>query len=489
MDNNNEFQMSESGLLPFDPIVLVRNVLKRWMAILTATLMVGVGSFIIADYSYQPQYSTTTTFVVTTRSSYNSVYDNLSSTTALASVFSELMNSSVLRRTVLTDAGLGSFNGSISAQVIPETNLLTLEVTDANPRTAFLVSRAIVENHEALTYEVVGDISLEVLQSPVVPSSPSNPINAMGQMRTVMLVTAFLVCILMAVRSYQQDTVRSGKEVRKKLDCHYLGEIPHENKYKTLRSWIRHQKTGILISNPVTSFRFVETINKLRRRVEQHIGHGKVLMVASLLENEGKSTVAANLALSMAKKHRRVLFLECDLRKPAGCTILEKKWTGPGVRDVLAGKVSAEEAVVQDRSNGLYLLLETKGGRNSADLAGSVRMKELIDWAREQFDYVVLDLPPMAVAMDAESVMEFADACLLVVRQDTAKAAALNKAIEALGKGRAKLIGCVLNNTYSTFLSSGQGYGGYGKYGKYGRYGKYGKYGQYAAYASKTSGK
>ena len=484
MSNQNEFHKSDSGILPFDPIVIVRDVVKQWLLILMISLMVGVGAYIVTDTSFQPVYTTNTTFVVSNRSSSNTVYSNLSSTTTLASVFSELMNSSVLRNTVLEEAGLSDFTGTISSSTIPETNLLNLRVTDSDPRTAFMVTRAIVENHESLTYEVVGNITLEVLQQPKVPTMPSNSVNAGQSMRTAMLLTAVLACVWLAYRSYSRDAVRSGKEAREKLDCRYLGEILHENKYKTLRSMIRHQKTGLLISNPISTFQFVETMRKITHRVEQHMGDGKVLLVTSLQENEGKTTVAANLALTMAKRHGRVLFLEGDLRKPAGCTILEKKWIGTGVRDVLSGKTEAEDAVIYDRSNGLYMLLERKAVRNSADLTGSDAMQRLIQWAREQYDYVIIDLPPMSMSMDAESVMECADASLLVLRQNGAEVPAIQRAIATLEKGRAKFLGCVLNNSYSSILSSGRGYDGYGKYGKYGRYAKYGHYGNQASQES-----
>lgn len=474
MDKNSEFHTMESSLLTFDLIVLVRDVLKRGLVILMATLMVGVGAYVVTDLRYQPVYTASTTFVVSSRSSSSTVYRNLTATTNLASVFSELMNSSLMRKTVLADAGLGDFGGQITASAVPETNLLTLRVTDTDPRMAFLVNRAIVEGHESLTYEVVGDVSLEVLQSPSVPTAPSNSPNPGGAMKRAMLLTAAVMCLGVAYLSYSRDTVRSGMEVRRKLDCRYLGEIPHERKYKTMRSWMRHQKNGVLITNPITSFQFGETIRKLRHRIERHMSGRKVLMVTSLLENEGKSTVAANLALSLARKYDRVLFLECDLRKPAGCTILEQDWKGPGVRDVLIGKANPEAAVVRDKKTGLYMLLDPKSIRNPAELMGSEAMRNLIDWARGSFDYVVLDLPPMAAAMDAESIMDFADASLLVVRQNAAKATELSKAIATLENGKAELLGCVLNNTFSSGLSGGQGYSSYGKYGNYGNYGGYG---------------
>ena len=82
----------------------------------------------------------------------------------------------------------------------------------------------------------------------------------------------------------------------------------------------------------------------------------------------------------------------------------------------------------------------------------------------------------MAAASDAESMTELADACLMVVRQNTAPAPALNKAISALDDQKAKLLGCVLNNVYSSRLTAGGGYGygyGYGHYRKYDHYSRY----------------
>ena len=474
MDSKNEKYMG--GFLPFHPIVLLWDVAKRWMLILLAALTVGVGAYIYTDATYSPVYRTTTTYVVTTYSTSATVFSNLSSTTSLASVFSELLNSSVMRKSILQQIGAKSFDGTIQAAVIPETNLLTVTVTASDPRTAFTVAQAIVDHHETVTYQVMDSISMEVLQYPVVPSNPINYSNASGQMKRMMLYAAVAAAVLLALVSYSRNTVRSGKEARAKLDCNFLGEIPHENKYKTLISQIRRQKTSILITSPVTGFRFVETIRKLSRRVEQHMHGGKVLMVTSLQENEGKSTVAVNLALAMAQKHKKVILIDCDLRKPACYALLDKNVTH-GVRDVLSGRVEIKEAIMQDRKSELYLLLERHGNSNSGDFVASAAMEELLIWARNEFDFVVLDLPPMAEVSDAESVTAYADASLLVVRQNVAHANAVNKAVETLHGGKAKLLGCVVNDVVSLALETGRGYGyGYG-YGKYGRYGYYGNYG------------
>lgn len=470
MEKKNEFNISGTGLLSFDPIVLLQDVLKRWLVIVLAALAVGVGSYISTDSAYVPQYRTNTIFVVTTRGSSTTVYSNLTSTSNVASLFTELLNSSIMRKTVMEEMGVSSLDAQISTSVISNTNLITMTVTSGDPRTAFLTAQTLIDKHETLTYAIVDGIVMEVLQHPSVPTGPINHADAMGQMKRMGVLAGLAAAAALAVLSFLRDVVRSGTEAQAKLDCDYLGEIPHEKKYKTVFSRMFRRKTSILIDNPVTSFRYVETLRKLRRRVEQHMDGGKVVMVTSLLENEGKSTVAVNLALALAKKHDRVLLIDSDLRKPACHAILDQKKFSAGIKEVLQGKTGLSDAVLKYKRTNLDILFGRKGDKNVGDLIVSDRMDALLNWAREHYDYVVLDLPPMAAASDAEGMTGLADACILVVRQNVAAAPALNKAIAALESQRAKLLGCVVNNVFTSRLSSGGGYGEY-KHNYYGSYG------------------
>lgn len=477
MEKTNELHTTVSGLLPFDPIVLVRDVLKRWLIVLLAALMVGVSTYIVKDASYAPVYKTNTVFVVTSKGSSTTVYNNLTSTSNVASLFTELMNSSIMRKNVMAQMGVSSLDATISTSVIPNTNLLTMTVSSSSPRTAFLTAKTLIETHETLTYTIVDGIVMEVLQYPTVPLKPVNSAGGMAAMKRSAVLAAAVTVLALGFLSFMRNAVRSGNEAQKKLDCEYLGHIPHEKKNKTLSSMLKRKKTSILIDNPVTSFQYVETIRKLRRRVEQHMGSGQVLMVTSLLENEGKSTVAVNLALSLAQKHNRVLLIDCDLRKPACHNILDHKQFACGIKEVLQGKANLADAVLRHQSTRLYLMLAKKGDQTAGDLIASERMRILLDWARKNFDYVVLDLPPMAAAADAEAMTALADASIMVVRQNEAVAPALNKAMSSLEGRKAKLLGCVLNNVHTSRISSGGGYGygyGYGKYHKYNYYKSYG---------------
>lgn len=490
-------QEAQEELLQFDPLVVVRSVLRRWYLIVVLAILAAQGAFTAAEITYRPEYTCATTFVVTMQGSSSSVFQNLSAASTLATTFSEVLNSSILRTTVLHALDMNTFDGKISAAVVDETNLLTMQVTASDPRTAFLVSKAVIEHHSEVSYQVMGDIILEVLQQPRVPMAPSNPMQAAAQAKKAALITAAAVCALLAATAILRDTVRSSWEVRQKLDCRVLAEIRHERKYKTFLSWLRHRKAGILMNDPVTSFSYTETIRSLRRRVEQHMPEGgKVLMVTSALENEGKSTIAVNLALAFAQKRQHVLLIDGDLRKPACHKIIGcRKWRAT-TTDVLRGAAPLEEAVVgYVRSPSLQLLMERRSSPNAAELAAGEGMAQLIAQARTQYDIVILDTPPMAAGPDTECMMELCDASLLVIRQDQARTKALLNALDVLQEAHASLLGCVLNDCYLSLLSEQGNYGygsgryGYGShYGQYGKYGKYGKYGQYAAADAQQAG-
>ncbi|MBR7178941.1 MAG: P-loop NTPase [Oscillospiraceae bacterium] len=483
----NELNPYQKTLLPFDPIVLAREAAGKWILVLVIAVIVGMFAYIYTDSMYVPFYRTSATLVLTTRDSASTFYDSLDATSSLATVFTEVLNSSVMYNNIVRELGMDSFRGAIHAAAIESTNLMTVQVTAADPRTAFQVIRILLEQHDTVTYEIMGDIVLEVLEPPVVPTAPANQTDSARSFVLAFAAAAVAAFAVLAVMAYFRDVVRSKEEAEAKLDCWCLAEIQHETKRLSLPERILRRKRSILITDPQTNFRYVTTMSKLSRRVEQNMHGGKVLMVTSVMENEGKTTVAANLALALSKKYPKVLLMDCDLHKPAIRKVMEQGLPELCTQDVIQGKAWLADAVKTDKRSRLQMLFAKRSNPQEAgDMIGSAGMAAMIAQARAQFDYVVIDLPPMSAAPDSEAVTELADAALLVVRQNGVLAGDLNRAIEDLQRGKAKLLGCVLNNVYATRFFSGEGYGsGHGRYGGYGSYGHYGRYGRYAAYTQK----
>ncbi len=467
-------QETQVELLSYDPFVVVVDVLRHWYLIVAAVLIAAQAAYVYTEMRYRPQYTTTTTFVVTMQESNATVYQNLSATTNLAGVFSEVLNSSLLRKLVVQTPGCERFDGSITAAAVAETNLLTMRVTDDDPRTAFLATQAIIEHHGEVSERIMGNIVLEVLQHPKVPTAPSNPMRARSNAKRAAVMAGVALCALLILTAAMRDTVRSAEEAASKLDCRVLGEVRHEKKKRTLRTLLRKNKSGILITNPLTTFSYTEKMRTLRRKIEQHLpAGGNVVMVTSALENEGKSTVVANLALMLARKRKRVLLIDCDMRKPACYKILGVNWQGGGPAEAAAGKAKPEELVVPyAEGQTLDLLLGAQSARSPAELCASEGMAALIAWAKQNYDCVLIDTPPMSAGADAECLADLVDASVLIVRQNWAEAKHLLGVVDVLHEARSKFIGVILTDCWTSALSEQSGYGyGYG----YGHYGKYGK--------------
>lgn len=472
----------ELELIPLTTIAaVIQDVIRKWYVILAAALIAAMAAFVWADITYTPEYATKTTFVVTAGGTNTTTYQNLSAANSLATVFSEVLNSSVLRDKVMEQVG-AEFHGTITATAVEETNLLTMTVKGDDPREVFVATRAMIDHHDIVTKEVLGNTVLDILQEPVVPSAPSNSKGAGRMMTMAAAAAAFAVIAVLSYISLMSDRIRGRAEADNKLSCRVLGELYHENKYRTVREFIAHKKSSILISNPVTSFAYTESMHKLSNRIKRRLHRDeKVIMVTSLLENEGKSTMAVNLALSLVRDGRKVLLIDCDLRKPSCSVILnqERKEKG-GVIDVLLGSAAMEDCVQQLEGSGLYLLADSRSLRTATNLSASQAMDEMLRRAAAQYDYVVVDTPPMSLTPDAECLSEFADAAVLVVRQNRAKAGDLNDVIAVLEKSNAHLLGCVLNDIHGLVnFASTYSYGSSGAYGKYGKYGRYGSYGGY----------
>ena len=393
MEEKKSAAVQERGVVErVHPLLLIREVLRKlWAAVMVAVILASC-AYVAAAQFYTPQYQTRTTFVVSTRGNSSSVYSNLNAATGMAQSFSQVLGSDVMKKRVAQELGVERIDGQISAVAIEETNLLEMRVTSENPRMAYLITRAVINNYGDLASTVLSNISLEILQQPHIPTAPINASSAMHTAKLAGLAGAALVVVLLCMRAYMRDTVKSEDEVESKLDTKLLAAVHHERKYKTFRAALAHKKTSILITNPTTGFLFVETFKKLRTRVEYQMRRSrcKVVMVTSVLEDEGKSTVSVNLALAMARKYQNVLLIDADMKKPAVHKILgyqdEEYATLP---ELLAEKVALRDALLVDPERRLATLLGRRGVENSTELCGGTSMRQLLEAARQQMDVII----------------------------------------------------------------------------------------------------
>lgn len=185
----------------------------------------------------------------------------------------------------------------------------------------------------------------------------------------------------------------------------------------------------------------------------------RTVMIASAVEAEGKTTTAANVALTLSHSYRRrVLLIDADLRRPSTHSLFQLD-NSVGLSDVLRTQVAGGRLPVHQVSENLWVLVAGRPERDPMSGLVSDTMKQVLTDAANEFDWVVVDTPPVALLTDANLLAAMIDLALVVVSASTTPYPLVKRAVDAIGPSR--ILGVVLNRAKRADLSVGYGY----KYG------------------------
>lgn len=187
------------------------------------------------------------------------------------------------------------------------------------------------------------------------------------------------------------------------------------------------------------------------------------LVITSSIPNEGKSTVACNVARAIASSGMRVCLVESDMRNRTLAGMLGVRSTG-GLYSVLSETMPLQQAIVSTSTENMFLLDAEPHIPNPADILASKRFAALVGKLEQMFDYVIIDTPPVGMFVDAAVVSTVVDAAVLVVRENFTKRQAVVQAYEQLRKAGGNVVGAVMN--YCNIEKSDYCYAYYNQQGK-----------------------
>jgi tyrosine-protein kinase Etk/Wzc len=337
----------------------------------------------------------------------------------------------------------------------------------------------LLQKHEEARIAKASTISnIKVVDPAITPDNPVKP------QKKKNLLLGLLVGLMFGVGAaffmdYLDDTIKDEEEAKRALAWPMLAMIPAiegssdgvQPPSRASRLVVRNKPK----SSVAEAFRGLRTaihFSSLKRDT-------KVVMITSSFPGEGKSTIAANLALTFAQAGNRVILVDCDLRRPSMNTLFEYP-RSPGVTEVLAGDVSLEKALHTTEIDNINLLTAGTIPPNPAELLCSDSMRDLLTRLRENYDIVIIDAPPVIPVTDAPLLTAFTDMVVVVVESGRIPAKAAQRMKELLQSVQAPVAGFILNDRTSLF-SDTYGYYGKGYYGK-GYYGR--RYYGYAYYGT-----
>ena len=387
------------------------------------------------------------------------------------------------------DRSASELRSMITAKAVNETEIFEVVVTSPDANEAERVANAISQILPKRISEVIKGTSAEVVDHPVVPSSPSSPRivrNTLVGFLAGMLISAVAIVLY----EIFDVTIRSEEDVRQSSTHPVLAAVPDMTAQSKGGGYYRDQnrkrtdplaasKETTLVGSGIT-FAASEAYKLLRTKlqfsfVDDNDCH--IIGVSSALAGEGKSLSSVNLAYSLAQLEKRVLLIDCDMRRPSLNAKLPIQKT-PGLSNYLTRQVHRDE-VIQKYATEECAFDVISSGRNPPnpiELLSSARMQKVLEQFRESYDYIILDLPPVGEVSDALVAAKLVDGILLVVRQNYCDRNALGTAINQFRFVDARILGVVLN-------CASEGGSGYGKrYRSYKRY--YNRYtGSYSAAA------
>jgi capsular exopolysaccharide synthesis family protein len=468
--NTQQEEYIDLGVLLVD---LLKGIKKFWYLLIILPL---IGMVCVIGYQrsgYVPLYASQATFTVKTTGSealneintvYNFYYDK---TTAehISATFPYILDSDVFKARLKEELGATSINGTISASVIKNSNLVTLKVTSRDPVASMEILTAVMTVYPDIARYVIGNNQFDVIDD---PETLSSPVNALNYKKSAVIGIAIGLCVAFAIvllYALAKKTVRTEKDMKTAISRPCLATLP-EIKHDPIIT--RLQKDELKYSENVYSLQ--NRLDFLMKKNSQ-----KVLLVTSTVPAEGKTTLSLNLAIAMARRGMKVLLIDGDLRNPALSNHIGTSAKKHTMNDVLFGQVSFAEAVQYVDEFSIYCLTCEKQSENSIALIQSKAMRQLVAKAREFADIVIIDTPPCGMLADAGSYSEYADSILMVVRQDWVSENKVMDAVLDLPGCGDKLIGCVLNMAKTGLTGYKYGYSSYGYgYSKYNRYRQYG---------------
>ncbi|NYJ05861.1 receptor protein-tyrosine kinase [Geodermatophilus daqingensis] len=394
-----------------------------------------------------PQFTSRTEFFVSTRDSATTTeaFQGSQFSQERVASYAQLLTGDELARRVIDNLDLGEtpsdLAGQITANVVPDTVLLEVTVTDPSAQRAQQIAEALGRQFSDLVTDLetpsgggASLVKVTVVQKPEVPMEPSspNPLRnaAIGAVLGLLIGTAAAISRMALDRS-----VRDPKEISGLVGSPVIGTVFRDERLATSH----------LIDRSSTT-RSAEDYRQLRTNLQflNVDAPPRVIMVSSPMPSEGKTTVAVNLALALAEAGREVVVVEADLRRPR-VTRYFGMVGGVGLTNILAGTAGVSEVSQPYEDGAVTVVGAGPTPPNPSQLLASAHMSSLIAQLRDKYEYVLIDAPPLLPVADATGLAAMVDGVLLSVRYGSSRKDQLQRAAEALEQVGARVLGVILN--------------------------------------------
>jgi capsular exopolysaccharide synthesis family protein len=417
-----------------------------WWAPLLGLVLGGVVALVV-NLTATPVYTSQTELFVSTTggsSTYDALQGNQFAEQRIMS-YTQLITSREMAARVIDRLDLDMAPGELAREVgvtrAEGTVVLDVAVSEGSPQRAQDIAKAVaaefteaVQQLETPAGESISPVKVTVFGAANLPRSPSSP-NTTLNLAAGLAIGLLLGAAGAILRGFLDRSVKDADEVAELAEAPLVGTILRD---ENLRKQHRLDVDG--------ATRAAEGYRQLQRNLQflDVDSPPRVLMVSSAIPEEGKTTVAVNLALALAEGGQRVAVIEADLRRPRVTHYLGLV-AGAGLTNVLTGSADVQDVEQPYGDGGVTVVAAGPSAPNPGQLLASAAMAALLEKLRASYDYVILDAPPLLPVADSTGLAVLADGVLLVVRYGRALRDQVRQARATLDRVGATTSGVILN--------------------------------------------
>jgi tyrosine-protein kinase len=419
----------------------------RWVAV---SALVGILVAAVGSLATPPAYRATSSlfFSLSFGSSANDLAAGVAFAQSQVDSYALLATTPAVLESVIDELDLDTtaraLARQVSTEVIPETVVVEVGVTDASPARAAQITDAVtaqlvatVEDLAPLNDEGLPTVEATVISPAAAPSSPVSP-------RTVLNVAIGLLAgliggiLLALVRDLTDTRIRTADDLARLTDVPLLSSLDNPPNRGGGRDLVVVRQPH---SVQAEAFRSLRTAVQFTARP----GRALTLLVTSARPGEGKSTVAANLALTLSEAGQRVVLVDADLRRPSVADTFDLEGAA-GLTSVLIGHADLDDVLQEWGPDGLHVLTTGPLPPNPSELLSSPAMSELLARLAVDHDVVVIDAAPLLPVTDAAVLARITSATLIVGDARRIRRAVLGQALTLLERAEARVAGVVLTH-------------------------------------------
>jgi len=433
---------------------------KRFVFIAICTFVGICVFFINSKYIIKPTYvASVQMYVNPNETTYSADLNELNYAQKVVTTYINFLQTKVFYKQVIDESKLNYTPMQLKAmthiKAINNTEIFEISVTTTNPNDAYKLVDAMKKIAPVLIKSIKETSQISVVDPPTLPTAPSSP-NILkntlvgGMFGFVLSIAVSLLLVLFDLNVKNQD------ELLKRYQLPILGTIPNFNvnikrKFvlkKTILTDLLHRKVkkNNISKNKDTEFVIAEAYKSLRSNLNFTLRFNgcKKIVISSPVPQDGKSTTITNVGISIAQTGAKVLLMDCDLRKGRLHRLFNIQLI-PGVSDALSSTMDVKKSIYKTSYENLYVMPMGTIPPNPSELLASIQMEELLNELNNEYEYILIDTPPVKVVSDALNLVKMVDGVLIVVREGVTSHPCVSSVITKFQFLNANILGFVLN--------------------------------------------